>query len=59
MEFKNVLEEISENIIFCLNKRIKESLVQQDSTRIQLNLFKALKKKGFKSKYNNISDYEF
>lgn len=46
MEFKNLLEEISEKNIFCLNKRIKESLVQQGSIRIQLNLFRALKKRG-------------
>ena len=59
MEFKNLLEEVSESIIFCLNKRIKESLLQQGSIRIQLNLFKALKKRGFKSKFNKISDYEF
>ena len=59
MEFKNLLEEISEKNIFCLNKRIKESLVQQRSIRIQLNLFKALKKRGVKSKYKKITDYEF
>jgi len=56
MEFKNVLEEISENIIFCLNKRIKERLVQKGSIRIQLNLFKALKKR---IQIDKISDYEF
>ncbi len=39
MEFKNLLEEISEKNIFCLNKRIKESLVQQGS------IIQSLKKK--------------